>query len=340
MPDGSVSTTQTDTKPHVGRGALDRELFCPRLQRLLMGSASELGQRGNLAQVVASIERGGASGGGEDPNLGMLRRLGATDTRGIDNRVGQLRELGQRWHALDRIRQATALALYLGTSHCHPTLREHFGEGQGGLAGVVLYRWQLRQAKGRTRDLGSAGAKAREALDQVRAELGPLEREAANARAVLEQQLVLPEADPRPDRPYVPLVLRAAEVERQEAPWRAAMRAWLAPRRRAREAWERRRQEATAALQRAEAVAPALRARQAELCAELAGLAAVANEADDELALVKLCRGGLEKSARAEMVRAAENDVRGLHRDWYATAPMRSVAHAKDIQAFKRELWG
>jgi hypothetical protein len=269
-------TTPTDKSAHQPhqRGALDRELFCPRLQRLLLGAASELGQRGNLAQVVASIERGGVGGGGEDPNLGMLRRLGATDTRGIDNRVSHLRELDRRWSGLEKKRQATGLALYLGTPRCHPTLREHFGEGQGGLAGVVLYRWQLKQAKSRTRDCVTLGAKLVAALDALRAELLPLEQELVEVTAALDG----------PD---------GSKQRRDGA---------------------ERRQDTLELM-----VAP-LRVEQARLCADLAELAAAGNEADDELGLVKLLRGGLSKETKGELTQAAESDVRGLHRAWYATA--------------------
>lgn len=275
MQSEAIATTQpkgTDTSTHQ-RGALDPDLFCSRLQRLLLGAASELGQRGNLAQVVASIERGGVGGAGEDPNLGMLRRLGATDSRGIDGRVGQLRQLELRWRALEPKRQATALAHYLGTPRADPSIREHFGNGsdpesqQGSLAGVVLHRWQLKQAKARARDAAANAAKAAVAIDGIRAELTPLEIEIA-----------------------------LSEYRRFEL---------------------------------AETVKP-LQLEMARLCAQQAELAATGNDADDELGLVKLCRGGLGRGAKAELLRGAEADVRALHRDWYATAKRAAKAWAEE----------
>jgi hypothetical protein len=309
MPDGNVSTTQTDMKPH-GRGALDRELFCPRLERLLLSSASELGYRGNLAQVVASIERGGAGVGGEDPNLSMLRRLGATDKRGIDNRVQQLRELEQRWRQLSTKHQATALAHYLGTIRAHATLRERFGAGQGGLAGVALYRWQVRQAKARER--AGIATTLQADLEAVRGTLGPIEREAATLAALLEQPL--PVLGPRPERPEAPdLVWRSAVLNRWFQPYWSKLRERAAPLRAARQ----RRREAAARLGELEPLLPPLRAEQARLCGALAAVAAQSGETDDELGLVKLCRSGsLDVAAH---LTGAEADVRALHRAWGLT---------------------
>lgn len=279
-------TTPTDKSAHQPqqRGALDRDLFCPRLQRLLLGAASELGQRGNLAQVVASIERGGVGGGGEDPNLGMLRRLGATDTRGIDNRVRHLRELDQRWRGLERKRQATGLAHYLGTPRAHHTLRSVFGEGQGGLAGVVLWRWQGKQARLRDKGLGGVGARVAAELEPVRAALLPIERELIEIRALF--------------------TTRAGRAEQLFAA-------------------ELREEELTAA-------AAPLRAERDRLCAEQANLAGAAAAADDEQALVDLCRGKLADGARQELLKGAEADVRSLHRDWYATAAKAAKAWLED----------
>lgn len=336
-------TKPTDKSAHHPQGsALDRELFCPRLQRLLLGAASELGQRGNLAQVVASIERGGGGGGGEDPNLSMLRRLGATDNRGIDNRVSHLRELDKRWAGLEKKRQATGLALYLGTPRCHPTLREHFGEGQGGLAGVVLYRWQLKQAKGRTRDEIGAGTKVTDELAEVWGQLRPLEREIAAVQDVLARPAALPTLGPRPEPPETDPELSKRQLAEALAPYRATLAAWRGKAREAQEAAVAWRDLAIDRLAALEAQVAPLRALQALLCAQLAELAATGNEADDELGLVKICRGGLEKSARADMLEKAEADVRGLHRAWYATATKdkQNPAHQAELKAFKETLWG
>ncbi len=65
----STEAKSTETKGHRQRGAVDRDLFCARLDAYLGGTAAAHGLRGNLASVVSSIERGGAGGGGEDPNL-------------------------------------------------------------------------------------------------------------------------------------------------------------------------------------------------------------------------------------------------------------------------------
>src|SRR5689334_21522143 len=73
-----MGTTKSDQRT---RGAVDRDLFCPRLDAYLGGSAAAHGLRGTLASVTASIERGGVGGGGEDPNLGMLRRIGWQEGR-------------------------------------------------------------------------------------------------------------------------------------------------------------------------------------------------------------------------------------------------------------------
>ncbi len=301
----SVTTPTTDKVTHHQRGALDRDTFCPRLQRLLLGAASELGQRGNLAQVVSSIERGGVGGGGEDPNLGMLRRLGATDNRGIDNRVGQIRELEQRWRGLATKHQALALAHYLGTPRAHHTLQSSFGHGQGGLAGVVLYRWQFKQTKARDRGANASAVTVAAELERVRAELAPLDRGIAQAQATLDR--------PAPAAPEVGEEATRAERRALLAPWRAALQVAQDARRDAE--WQR-----DTLLDQAEP----LRAEQARLCAQQATLAAVGSACDDEQALVDLCRGKLEDATRQGMVDAAAADVRALHRAWYASLVIRT----------------
>jgi len=339
MQEATTTPTVTDTKPHA-RGALDREMFCPRLQRLLLSAATELGQRGNLAQVVASIERGGAGGSAEDPNYGMLRRIGwredvAKDGRYVppSNIVGGLRELAQRWQQLERRQWATALALYVGTSRCHETLRATFGE----LAGVVLYRWQLKQAKARDRGASAGATTLAAELERVRSELAPIERELATVAAVLDTPI--PQAEPRPERPADPeppeLVLRRSVIERQAreywAPYRAACQAWASrPDVQALRTAQRARREAA---RRQEALLPLLaplRAEQARLCAQQATLAAAGAACDDEQALVDLCRGKLDPDAREAMANAATTDVRSLHRAWYATALKIAKAWAEE----------
>lgn len=337
MPDGSaaLATTKTDTKPHAGRGALDRELFCSQLQRLLLSTAAELGQRSNHAQVVATIERGGVGGGAIDNDGAMVERLNRN--RHV---ARQVRELEQRWRLLSAKHQALALAHYVGTLRAHPTIRTVFGPSssdpaaqQGSLAGVVLYRWQQRQAKGRFRDGASgAGAKLAADLAVVRAWLTPIETELGTIAALLDSRL--PELGERPERPAVELVWRKAELQRQAASHRAKLREWRAPLRVAR----KRRQDAAARRDELKPWLRPLQAEQARLCAELATAAAVAAAVDDESALVVLCRsGGLDLAAHLS---DAESDVRALHRAWYATAPKKSVARAAELRAFKNELWG
>lgn len=335
----AATTTQpkAESTTTYAHGALDRELFCPQLQRLLLGAASELGQRGNLAQVVASIERGGGGGGGEDPNIGMLRRLGATDNRGIDNRVRALRDLEQRFHALPRKLQATALALYQGTHRAHPTLREHFGEGQGGIAGVVLYRWQLRQAKQRVRQTDTTTLTA--GLDACRSALLPIEAELATLRSLSRRPRLL-DPESRPQEPSLEPELTKKQRRDARVPYMAAREQWRAQQHvlaflAAWRLWTIDERIATL-----DDAAGPLRAQLAHLCADLAATAAAAGAVDDELALVKLCRGGLSKETKGELLVAAEADVRALHRAWYATAPKRSLARSADIKAFKKELWG
>lgn len=320
--DGSApATTTTEITPRSTR-ALDRELYCPRLDRLLTVSASELGLRGNLAQVVASIERGGAGGGGEDPNLSMLRRLGATDRSWISRKAQMLTEIEQQWRLLDAKQQTIALAHYLGTPRAHATIRERFGAGQGGLAGVVLYRWQRRQAKQRARASSVGSARLLEQLDAVRAELAPLEREMATLVALLEQPLPDPGAPPeRPEDP--PLVLRRKHLLAWWRPYRLKRAEWAAPVKAARQ----RRQEAAARCNQIVPLLPPLRAEQARLSAALADVVAAPvppstkpNSPDpsdyDELALVRLCRSG--NLDADEHTTNAEREVRGLHRAWYA----------------------
>lgn len=329
MADGSVSTTtKTDTKPHGGR-ALDRELYCPRLEHLLMGSAAELGQRGNLAQVVASIERGGVGGGGEDPNLGMLRRLGATDTRGIDNRISRLRELELRWRLLTTAQRATALAHYLGTTRAHATLRERFGAGQGGLAGVVLWRWQARQTKGRQRVAQADCSKLGERLAAVRAALEPIDAETKALCGLSRAVAPIPnlpkptvrqaEALAGPDGDAEALHTdRVLEWHQTVLAHRAVAR-FLAGLR----ALDIDRQLASLHDRRLP-----LQAEQERLCAALADAASLGAAGDDEEALVRLCRSGnLDPGAH---LAGAEADVRALHRAWKATAAKLAKAWVDD----------
>lgn len=300
------------------RGAVDRDLYCSRLDAYLGGSAAAHGFRGTLASVTASIERGGVGGGGEDPNLAMLRRLGWQEGRHEEFDplrrptyvLGPLRESEARFRMLSVKHQGTHLAHYLGTSRCHPTLLATFGDlDGGGVAGVVLERWLTKKAKERSR---SSDGKHQAALEALRAELAPIEHAIAEAQAILDQP-------PLPE-PEAPENATKAELRALRAPWHAARRAAQE----ARQDAEWRRDELLVQ------VAP-LRAEQARLCAEDAASASAAASAatktgvNDEQALVALCQklneqGQEGRERRDDMIRAAEADVRAAHRAWRDTA--------------------
>lgn len=308
----SVTTPTTADKGVRQRGAVDRDLYCSRLDAYLGGSAAAHGFRGTLASVTASIERGGVGGGGEDPNLAMLRRIGWQEGRHEEfdplrrpTRVlGPLRESEARFRMLSSKHQGTHLAHYLGTSRCHPTLLATFGDlDGGGVAGVVLERWLTKKAKERAK---AGDGKAQAALEAVRAELAPLEHAIAEAQAILDQP-------PLPE-PEAPENATKAALRAIRAPWHAARRAAQEARQNA----EWRRDELL------EQAAP-LRAEQAHLCTEEATSAASKTAAGDEQALVALCQklneqGQEGRDRRDDMIRAAEADVRAAHRAWRDTA--------------------
>ena len=244
----------TNEKGYRQRGAVDRDLFCPRLDAYLGGAAAAHGLRGTLASVTSSIERGGVGGGGEDPNIAMLQRVGAFRS---GPGLGALRESERRFRLLEPRHQTTHLAHYLGTSRVHATLRATFGDlDGGGVAGVALYRWQAKQAKARQRD-------ADVGFGQLALEIDPL----SNQLVAMEREMA------------------GSEFRRFEL----------------------------------EPVAVPLRAELARLRAQQAALAAMGDTADDEQALVDLCRKGLPQAQRDDMSEAALRDVRAAHRAWQAT---------------------
>lgn len=174
-----AATESKNEKGFRQRGAVDRDLFCPRLDAYLGGAAAAHGLRGTLASVTASIERGGVGGGGEDPNIGMLMRVGYLRS---GPGIAQHRESERRFRLLTTRHQATALAHYLGTSRVHATLRANFGDlDGGGVAGVVLYRWQLKQAKTRQRDAEAGFGRLALEIDPLSSQLGAIEREMAES---------------------------------------------------------------------------------------------------------------------------------------------------------------
>lgn len=338
----AATESKGSDKGYRQRGAVDRDLYCARLDAYLGGAAAAHGLRGNLASVVSSIERGGVGGGGEDPNIMMLQRIGYLHSGAG---IGQHRESERRFRLVSPKRQGTHLAHYLGTSRCHPTLLATFGDlDGGGVAGVVLERWLAKKAKERAR---GADPKAQAELERVRAELAPLERAIAEARAVLDAPIVLPDHDgPRPERPDVELVLRSAEVKRRFAPYQAALRTWRAPVAKAARETRERRLRAIMTLDATEPLLAPLQAKRAQLCAELASAAATRTGAGDEQALVTLCQklneqGKEGRDRRDDLIRAAEADVRAAHREWRETAPKRqNSAQSADLKAFKELLYG
>lgn len=325
-----AATESKNEKGFRQRGAVDRDLFCPRLDAYLGGAAAAHGLRGTLASVTASIERGGVGGGGEDPNIGMLMRVGYLRS---GPGIAQHRESERRFRLLTTRHQATALAHYLGTSRVHATLRASFGDlDGGGVAGVVLYRWQLKQAKTRQRDAEAGFGQLALRLDPLSSELAAIEREIADCQAVLTTATVLPEQGPRPERPHVPLVL-ARKVRQQElAPYWRELREWGAPLRRVRVAATQRRQDAETRLFELSELAYPLRAKLARLLAQQAALAATGSTADDEQALVDICRNKLTQSAKDDFISLAQADVRATHRDWYASGKKVAKAWVSDAE--------
>lgn len=319
-------TTPTTEKGTRQRGAVDRDLYCSRLDAYLGGAAAAHGLRGNLASVVSSIERGGVGGGGEDPNLAMLRRIGWQEGRHDDfdparqpgRVIEHLRDAERRFRLLSTKHQGTHLAHYLGTSRCHPTLLATFGDlDGGGVAGVVLERWLTKKAKERAR---AGGTEQQAPLATLRLSLAPLERAIAEAQAILDQ------ANPPEPELLDGVTETRAERRARLAPWRAALRAAHEARQDA--AWQRDTL--------VEQAAP-LRAEQARLCAELAASAAATTGVGDEQALVALCQklneqGQEGRERRDDMIRAAEGDVRAAHRAWRGTAKLAAKAWLEDAE--------
>ncbi len=154
--DGKVRTLRSGSRRDPG-------LFNADIDYLLRCSSSQLGQRGTMAAVVSAIERGGATGGGEDPNLAMLRRVGfAEDTgqRPRDNVIGRERQLSARWVTLPSHHQRTAVALYLLTTRVDSKI----GARCGAMSGVVVLRWLDSAAERRQEIRGQLGAKVRQEL--------------------------------------------------------------------------------------------------------------------------------------------------------------------------------
>lgn len=304
------------------RGNVDRDLFDRQLEQYLCGAAAQQGLRGNLASVVASIERGGGSGSSQDPNYAMLRLIGWREGRHEEfdplhrpaYHLDRLRSAERRFRSLEPKHQSALVAHYVLASRCHETLRASFGE----MAGVVLHRWRSKATKTRARDVGIAGAKAQQELEVVRAELAPLERQAAELQAQLDASVLpLPTHDePEPEEPLLEAELTAKERRAARAQHRAAERAWRAPARFLEWLRAHERLTAEASLEAALRAAEPLRAASARLCAQLAAIAEAQAGADDEQLLVDACRRRLSETDKAALRQVAEVECRAAHRAW------------------------
>lgn len=311
----------------------DRETYCPNLQRLLLSAASELGLR------AANYERSGGST--EDPNYAMLRRIGVPDDVDKNGRVyrrqvvGPIRNLERRWAMLSREQQETAAAHYLGTPRAHETLRATFGE----FAGVVLHRWLRRQSKARERLAKSGGAKAVEKLDVLRAKLAPIDQQISTLLSRASDPFVEPQRDAPPAKPAVPDGLNDKATKAFLKPWRADMRQWEAPVVTARIVWRERRAALLAEVDLLQSAAEPLRAESGRLCAQVAALHGTGDVGGDETELLDACGRGGEKKKRPDLLpgggkddlsKPAAEDVRALHRAWYATNKKLAEAWVKE----------
>jgi hypothetical protein len=142
----------------------DPGLFCGQLDWLLNCSSHALGRGGTMAVVVSTIERGGAAGGGEDANYGMLRRVGFADEEGArarENVVARERQLSKRFALVDSEARRLLLARYcLGADS---KVESRFGK----LAGVALYLWVTRAALDRAVQHAHAERVAADALTRA-----------------------------------------------------------------------------------------------------------------------------------------------------------------------------
>lgn len=279
-----------------GGSKRDHGLWNADVEWLLCCSSAELGQRGTMASVVSTIERGGGPGGGEDPNLAMLRRFGWAEEPGKLPRnplMARERQLTKRWTQLERPHQQALVAHYLLTPAVEGKIRARCGM----LSGVVLARWMEEHASVRRGVRGEQVAKVQDLLAPLHAELDPILRSIANARAARA------EANAR----YLETLPRDPLVLAQAQGIKAALRFLDA------EARPLRRQIAT------------LRARESVV-------AGAGSPEADLRALTAQC----ERGEVVELVSAGETAVRAAHEAWQATGwdePKQSRREARQARA-------
>jgi hypothetical protein len=175
--DGTVRTLRTSNKRDPGLWNADCEW-------LLCCSSSAVGQRGTMSSVVSTIERGGGPGGGEDPNLAMLRRFGWAEEDGKRPRervLGRERQLAARYATLPRPTQLLLGSHYLLT----PRVDHKIHARCGVMSGVVQLLWLQQRERERAEVRGDQVAKVGGEADVLRAELDQLDGRIRDHRANL-----------------------------------------------------------------------------------------------------------------------------------------------------------
>jgi hypothetical protein len=164
----------------------DPGLYCPQLDWLLRCSSAALGQRGTTAAVVSAIERGGAGGGGEDPNFSMLLRcygLPAEEGKRVsDNVIAKERRLSRRFQQLTTEQQRVLVARYLLEQHADRLTHQRFGK----VAGVVLYQWLQSRSEQRQQERLVATNEADEQAEPYHARLADLQNAILVSEVVME----------------------------------------------------------------------------------------------------------------------------------------------------------
>lgn len=277
-----------DARTIRGGSRRDPGLVNGELDWFLRCSSSANGQRGTMSAVVSAIERGGATGGGEDPNLAMLRRVGWAedrDQRPRDPVISRERQLCARWVTLTRRHQSIATAHYLLTPRLDDAARggcnHKIVNRCGPMSGVVVLQW-LETREGQRSKIKC------EQFEKLGAVAAPQQQELFE----LEQRIgMLEEAISAANREYW-----FGGGERQyHLLYRAS---WL-----------------TAALQAVEAEAKPLRTVVWHLKARESYIAAAGGLEADLAALAKLCEAG----DVPELVAEAEGAVRAMHGAWEQT---------------------
>jgi hypothetical protein len=162
----------------VSRRSIDRGLYCSRLEWWLRWSgAAALGQRSTTGAVAAAIERGNASGSGQnDADLQALERLGYLGKR--QNLVALERACSARWQRLSAHAQRELLAHYMLTPRVDSKIRARFGE----LAGIAVLLWLDAASAERARVQANIRDNAFEPLNDARSKALELDSELRGAR--------------------------------------------------------------------------------------------------------------------------------------------------------------